>query len=99
MYGLIGRMTSTPGDREALIEILLENAADMPGCRSYVVARDHAHPSIIWITEVWDDQASHKASLDLPEVRDAIARARPLIAVFDRPTVTEPVDGYGLASR
>ena len=59
----------------------------MPGCLSYVVARDPADADAIWITEVWVDAASHKASLALPSVQAAIAEARPLIAGFDSSVV------------
>jgi quinol monooxygenase YgiN len=98
MYGLIGKMTAVMGQRDALIAILLEGIADMPGCLSYIVAKDPADANAIWITEVWDNQASHKASLSLPSVRQAIGRAKPLIAAFGNSTVTEPVGGHGLLS-
>ena len=55
----------------------------MPGCLNYVVARDPADADAIWITEVWADAESHKASLALPSVQAAIAKARPLIAGFN----------------
>lgn len=100
MYGLIGKMTATPGQRDALIAILLENANDkpgMPGCLSYVVAKDPADANAIWITEVWDSEQSHRASLSLPAVKQAIARGKPLIAAFGDYNVTEPVGGQGLS--
>lgn len=96
MYGLIGKMRATPGQRDALIAILIEGVSDMPGCLSYVVAQDRADPDTIWITEVWDSQASHKVSLSLPSVQDAIARGRPLIAAFDEHHETVPVGGHGI---
>jgi quinol monooxygenase YgiN len=96
MYGLIGRMMAVPGRRDALVAILLEGVGGMPGCLSYVVATDPADADAIWITEVWESQASHQASLALPAVRDAIARGRPLIAGFGPSTVTLPVGGHGL---
>lgn len=98
MYGLIGKMTCVPGQREAFIAILLESTAAMPGCLSYVVARDPKDADALWITEVWDSKESHAASLQLPAVRDAIKRGRPLIASFGEQTITEPVGGYGLAT-
>jgi quinol monooxygenase YgiN len=96
MYGLIGKMTAVAGRRDALIAILLEGIADMPGCLSYVVAKDPADANAIWISEVWDSQDSHKASLSLPSVKQAIARGKPLIAGFGERIVTEPVGGQGL---
>jgi quinol monooxygenase YgiN len=96
MFGLIGKMRAHPGKRDAILEILLKGTEAMPGCLSYVVARDPADADAIWITEVWDSETSHKASLSLPSVQAAIAEARPLIAGFDSHTVTEPIGGVGL---
>lgn len=98
MYGLIGKMTAQPGRRDALTAILLDGVGDMPGCLSYIVAHDPEDADAIWITEVWTDQASHQASLQLPAVRDAITQARPLIAGFGDHQVTTPVGGHGLPS-
>jgi quinol monooxygenase YgiN len=96
MYGLIGKMRAVSGQRDALLAILLEGIQSMPGCLSYVVAKDPADADAIWITEVWDGPDSHRASLALPSVRQAITRAKPLIAGFDSSVVTEPVGGHGL---
>jgi quinol monooxygenase YgiN len=95
MYGLIGKMLVAPGQRDAVIAILLEGTADMPGCRSYVVARDPGLPDAIWITEVWESQEQHRASLALPAVQAAIAQARPHITGFGERFETEPVGGPG----
>jgi quinol monooxygenase YgiN len=95
MYGLIGKMTAVPGGRDALAAILLEGTGEMPGCLSYVVAHDPTDPDALWITEVWDSQASHQASLALPAVKAAIARGRPLIAGFSDRVETVPVGGVG----
>ena len=96
MYGLIGKMTAVAGRRDELIGILLEGTGEMPGCLSYVVAIDPNAPDAIWITEVWDTEASHKSSLSLPAVREAIKRGRPLIASFDQQQATTPIGGVGL---
>jgi quinol monooxygenase YgiN len=97
MHGLIGKMRAQPGQRDALLAILLAVTGSMPGCLSYVIARDPADADAIWITEVWDSRASHDASLQLPMVQDAIRRARPLIAGFENGQETIPVGGVGLA--
>ena len=97
MHGLIGKMRAQPGQRDALLAILLAGTGSMPGCLSYVIAKDPADADAIWITEVWDSRASHDASLQLPAVQDAIRRARPLIAGFENGQETIPVGGVGLA--
>jgi quinol monooxygenase YgiN len=96
MYGLIGKMIAVAGQRDALLAILLEGGTNMPGCLSYVIAKDPSDANAIWISEVWDSQASHRASLSLPAVKQAIARGKPLIAGFGESIVTEPVGGHGL---
>jgi quinol monooxygenase YgiN len=98
MYGLIGKMKAVPGQRKSLIAILLESTGDLPGCLSYVVAKDPADADAIWVTEVWDSQESHRNSLSLPAVQQVIARGRPLIAGFGERFETEPVGGHGLAA-
>lgn len=99
MYGRIGRIDAVPGQRDALIGLLLEGTAGMPGCLGYVVARDPGAPDAIWVTEVWDSPESHGSSLGLPAVQEAIRRGRPLIAGFGPTTETEPVGGIGLEGR
>jgi quinol monooxygenase YgiN len=89
-------MVAIAGQRDALIEILMEGTVAMPGCRSYVIARDLADADGLWVTEVWDDQASHRASLSLPAVQAAISRGKPLIKEFASHVVTEPIGGHGL---
>ena len=77
MYGLIGKMLAKPGHRDEIIAILL-SAGAMPGCRLYLVAADPDDANAIWISEVWDTQAEHDASLQLPQVQAAIAQVRML---------------------
>jgi quinol monooxygenase YgiN len=97
MYGLIGKMLAAPGQRDALMAILLDGVAGMPGCLSYIVAKDPTDDNALWITEVWDSQASHTASLTLPSVKDAISKGRPLIAGFGERFETEPIGGHGIS--
>jgi len=96
MYGLIGRMLASPGKREELLAIMLDGSTSMPGCRSYVIARDPASDDGIWITEVWDSKEQHAASLEIPAVRQTINKAMPLIAGFSEQFETEPLGGTGL---
>jgi quinol monooxygenase YgiN len=98
MYGLIVKLTVAPGRRDEMIGILEESAADMPGCFSYVVAKDAADENAIWVTEVWDSSASHEASLSLPPVKNAIPRAKAIVSNFEKIAVTSPVWGVGLPS-
>ncbi|RWF67300.1 MAG: antibiotic biosynthesis monooxygenase, partial [Mesorhizobium sp.] len=57
MYGLIGKMRATRGQRDAMMDVLLASTGAMPGCLSYIIATDPADADAIWVTEVWTDQA------------------------------------------
>jgi quinol monooxygenase YgiN len=96
MYGLIAKLTAVAGKREELIRILRESAGDMPGCLSYVVARDSAEENTLWVTEVWDSVANHDASLLLPSVRNAMPQSKAILSSFDKIAVTTPAWGVGL---
>lgn len=99
MYGRLGKMMAVSGKRDELIAILLAGTVNMPGCLSYVIAKDAKDADALWITEVWDSKASHDASLSLPAVKDAITKGRPLIARFADSAETIPVGGQGLTQR
>lgn len=83
MYGRVGKLTAVPGQRDALMAALAMGSGTMPGNIRYDIARDAADPDGLWIWEVWDSAEAHKASLALPQVREAIRIGRPLISGFE----------------
>lgn len=97
MFGLIAKIKVSAGQCDALIALLLDGTHAMPGCRSYVVAKDTTDADAIWITEVWESRESHRASLLLPAVQQTIAKARPMIAGFGERFETVPVGGQGIS--
>lgn len=96
MYGLIVKLTVLPGRQEEMIGILKESAANLPGCFSYVVAKDAADENTVWVTEVWDSMESHDRSLSLPSVQSAVPRAKAIVSSSNKIAVTSPVLGSGL---
>ena len=93
LFGMIGQMKAQPGQRAALIAILKEGTRAMPGNLAYMLNEDREDADGLWIIEIWKDEASHKASLSLPSVREAIAAGRPLIAGFGTTARVRPVAG------
>lgn len=81
-YMFVGSMRTTPGNRDAVVEVLLGSgdAVQGVGCLAYLVGTDDADPDLIWVSEVWESKQAHDDSLTLPEVRDAISRAMPMLA-------------------
>ncbi len=94
MYGLIVKLTSAPGRRDELIAMMGgEDSLTVPGCLSFIVAEDGTDEDVLWITEVWESQASHQASLEAPALKESLTDADTLIAAFERVAMTIPIEG------
>ena len=78
---LHGRLAAKAGQRDELLGILSEGQPGqrMPGCRLYLVAVDETDPHGVWVTEVWESEAAHAASLQLERVQSQITRAMPIL--------------------
>ncbi|MEV3963723.1 antibiotic biosynthesis monooxygenase family protein [Nocardia sp. NPDC050193] len=78
---LHGRLQAKPGRRDELLKTFTkaEQAEPLPGCRLYVVALDETDPDGIWVTEIWESESDHAASLQNASVRNRISQAMPLI--------------------
>ena len=100
-FGLYGKITTHPGQRDALVAVLLDAAALMQhvsGCELYVVNVSPTEPDTVWVTEVWDSQAAHEASLTRDDVKELIGRGMTLIGGGERIEVV-PVGGKGISPR
>lgn len=99
MYGLHGKFQAHPGQRDALLAILLD-AADrlhaLAGCYLYVVSRAPDDPDGVWVTEIWRSQADHQASLEHAALQALITAGRPLIAAMPVRIEFTPLGGKGL---
>lgn len=71
MFGSTHKVKAFAGSRDELAAILA-GMGSMPGCLSYLVAHDPTDPDGVWVTEVWESAEAHRASLELPEVREAV---------------------------
>lgn len=99
MYGLHGKMKAQPGQREALLRLMLDGTdttTPMPGCYLYLISRADDDLDGIWITEVWRSKEDHDASLTLDSVKALIALARPLIAGGSDRSEFTPLGGLGV---
>ncbi len=101
MYGLFGKMRAHPGQRDALLNHLLDSVAllhDLEGCYVYVISAAPDDPDGIWVNEVWRSQDDHRASLTHPAIINLIAAARPLIAEMPIRIEVTPLGGKGIPS-
>ncbi|MCP1312467.1 putative quinol monooxygenase [Paenibacillus tyrfis] len=95
-YAMFGKLTAHPGKREELAKMMLEadTLNDMEGCIYYILHEAEEDPDVLWITELWESQEAHAASLKNEKVRELIGRCRHLIADVGGVKV-RPIGGKG----
>src|SRR3989442_12722887 len=72
-YGMCGKILAKEGQRDALLDILLEaSRTPMKGCEIYIVSKSATEPDAIWVMEVWQTEADHQASFKLDSVKALI---------------------------
>jgi len=82
----VGTLGTAPGKRDELVALLTEHNESLAGagCQAYEVGVNDDQPHTVYVVELWETAEAHQASLALPRVQAAIARARPLLdGTFD----------------
>lgn len=81
-FANIGTLGAVPGRRDDLVRILTarNDALERVGCLAYEVGVSPDQPDTVFVVELWRSAEAHRASLELPEVREAITAARPLLS-------------------
>jgi quinol monooxygenase YgiN len=98
-FGMQVRFTTRPGKGDEFVSILQGAALDLEdfeACLLYLVSQEADTPDVVWVTEVWVDNASHAASLEHPHVRSVIDRALPLLAGAPEALHLRPAGGKGI---
>lgn len=81
-FANVGTLGVLPGKRDELVGHLTGHSAALAdaGCLLYEVGVNEEHPDTVFVMELWTDAATHRGSLDLPEVQASISAARPLLS-------------------
>lgn len=97
-YGYIASMKTKLDCRDQVVDILLSGLDGLAaaGCLQYTVAVDPGDAVTIRVSEVWESEEAHRASLELPATKAAIARAMPLLGGEFDSVATEVRGGIGL---
>ena len=77
-----GKAQARAGHGQELAEVLLAAAAELeddPGCQLYLINRQAGQPDVIWVTELWRDQAALDASLERIRGSEGVAAAMALV--------------------
>jgi quinol monooxygenase YgiN len=78
----VGTLGTVPGKRDELVAHLTRRSDVLSeiGCLAYEVGVNDDEADRVFVVETWVSAEAHDASLALPEVKDSIAAARPLLS-------------------
>ena len=79
---LINRMTTKTGQRDRVIEKLIESGQQFdanPACLLFLVAESNDRPDDIWVLDLWTTEEEHAKALQAPELQPFIAETIPLL--------------------
>ncbi|MDH4552393.1 putative quinol monooxygenase [Pseudomonas sp. BN607] len=83
MYSLFIRTRVKPGSAEAFLTAIKANAAASvatePGCLVFDVSQDRADPHVIYLYEIYRDEAAYDAHTQTAHFRDSRPLVEPLI--------------------
>ncbi len=81
-FANVGTLGVLPGKRDELLSHLTRrsDALRAIGCLAYEVGVNDEQPDTVFVVELWESAEAHRASLELPEVQESIAQARPLLS-------------------
>jgi len=81
-YGYSEVIHTLPGERDALVAILVEVSRSLSaaGCELYAVSVLDTEPDTVLVNEIWLSKEHHDQCLELPEVKAAISAGMPLVA-------------------
>jgi len=98
-FGLFGKFSVKEGERDTLVDILLDASDSMKNldeCELYHVHISEDEPNSVFVYEVWSDENAHQASLTLESTQDLIKRAKPIITGMERISTLKTKGGKGL---
>lgn len=95
-FALLNRLTAKPGQRERVVEILLESGKlfdDNSACRLYLVAESADDPNLVWVADLWTSEEEHTEALKAPAMRPFVEECMPLLEGMPEQIRVRPVGG------
>ena len=96
---VIARLTARDGMRDQVVKAfsdLIRSSSAEPGTLMYVLQDDRDDPSVIWIYEVYADQAALDIHKESPALKAAYPKFEPLLARKIELFFGRPLAGTGL---
>jgi quinol monooxygenase YgiN len=98
-YGFCAKFKAKTGKGKDLAELMLKDVERMKsfeGCQLYVISKPAGDVDAVFVKEIWDTKEDHDKSLKLPEVRELISQAMPMIDGPPETTTLEVLGGTGI---
>jgi quinol monooxygenase YgiN len=98
MHALLNRLTARSGQRDRVLELLVESGKAFDGndaCLLYLVTESVDEPDLIWVFDLWTSADEHKRALAQPELRPYIDEAMPLLVGMPEQRELRLVGGKG----
>jgi quinol monooxygenase YgiN len=94
-YALLNKLTTKPGQRDRVVEILIESGKllDSPACLMYMVSEAADDPNVIWVSDLWTSAEEHAQALKAPELRPYVEQTIPLLEGMPEQIEIRPVGG------
>jgi quinol monooxygenase YgiN len=95
-FALLNRLTAKPGQRDRVVEILVESGKlfdDNPACILYLVSESKDDPNLIWVVDLWTGAEDHAEALKAPELRPYIDECMPLLEGMPEQIAMRPAGG------
>jgi quinol monooxygenase YgiN len=96
---LLNRLTAKPGQRQRVVEILLESGKlfdDNQACLLYLVNESTDDPNLVWVIDLWTSKEAHIEALKSPELRPFVDQAMPHLEGMPEQIEVLPIGGKGL---
>jgi quinol monooxygenase YgiN len=97
-YALLNRLTAKPGQRQRVVEILVESGKlfeGNPACLLYLVTEATDDSNLIWVIDLWTNGEAHAEALRAPELRPLVEKATPFLEGMPEQIEVQPVGGKG----
>ncbi|WP_331275774.1 putative quinol monooxygenase [Metabacillus sp. B2-18] len=98
-FSLFGKFVVQEGERDTMVDILLEAAESMKNldeCEIYLVNISEEEQNSVYVYEVWSNENAHQASLALEATQTLIKRAKPIITGMERISTLRTRGGKGI---
>lgn len=89
-FGYISRITVKQGSAAAYAEVVERPIGKVRGCLLFSVGRDVENSQVFWTLEIWRSQAAYSSAMTLPMFKQIIARAAPMVELYERVATITP---------